>query len=265
MKTLFLAWQDPLSRRWYPVGRLQSREESYSFAYTRGAEQARSEAGFVPLTSFPDLRTIYRSDKLFPVFSNRVLPMSRPEYGDYLNWLSITGGEKGPMAILSRTGGQRVTDTFEVFPDFEQNQNGESIVYFLVHGLRHMPEASVQRANQLKTGERLLLMHDVQNAKDPESLALRTAEASERDLYLVGYCPRYLRSDFLWLLGRKRDVQIRVERINLPPAPSQFRILCRAVMDAPEGFRPFQSVEYEPIVHAPDPPALLVPSRDYRL
>ena len=43
MRTLFLAWQDPVARRWFPVGRLEYSDGLYSFVYTKGAEQARTE------------------------------------------------------------------------------------------------------------------------------------------------------------------------------------------------------------------------------
>jgi hypothetical protein len=60
-----------------------------------------------------------------------------------------------------------------------------------------MPESSIARASQLHAGEQLLLMRDVQNPKASDALALRTAEAFERDMHLVGYVPRYLRLDAL--------------------------------------------------------------------
>ena len=36
MKTLYLAWQDPKDRRWFPVGRLSFDGEVYQFVYTKG-------------------------------------------------------------------------------------------------------------------------------------------------------------------------------------------------------------------------------------
>jgi hypothetical protein len=248
MRTLFLAWQDPKSRQGYPVGRLDSSNQLYSFRYTKGAEQAATAAGFQPLASFPELRTVYVSEQLFPLFTNRVLRQSRPEYGDYLKWLSVPASERDPVVILSRSGGQRVTDTLEVFPCPEETEAGEYHVHFLAHGLRHMPDSSADRALALKTGEQLLAMRDIQNPQDPDAIALRTAETFERDMYLIGYCPRYLRADLIRLLDSGRSPTITVERVNYPPAPLQFRVLCKAVMTWSEGFTPFSTPEYEPIV-----------------
>jgi hypothetical protein len=264
MRTLFLAWQDPASRRWYPVGRLESLDGQYTFTYTRGAEQACRDAGFKPLTSFPELHTIYLSERLFPIFSNRLLPHGRPEYEDYLQWLRIPKDERDPVAILSRSGGRRVTDTLEVFPGPERNERGEYEVHFLVHGISHMSEESVLRAGQLKSGETLLPLHDLQNPKDPDAVALRIAEAMDRDIYLIGYCPRYLRADILWWLRQKRNLRITVDQVNLPPAPIQFRVMCRAVMDWPDDFIPFGTSEYDPLVSRQGATVTGVAPRYYR-
>jgi hypothetical protein len=81
----------------------------YTFAYTKGAEEARQQARFQPLESFPDLLTVYVSEQLFPLFSNRLLPQSRPEYQEFLEWLSVPSSERDPVVILARSGGRKVT------------------------------------------------------------------------------------------------------------------------------------------------------------
>ncbi len=248
MSTLFLAWQDPASRGWFPIGRLQSFGESYWFVYTNGAEHARQKAGFQGLIAFPDMRAVYVSDRLFPLFANRLLQPSRGEYREYLTWLSVPDSENSPVAILARSGGRRATDTLEVFPCPEPNENGEYEFHFLVHGVSHIPEPSAHRALQLKPGEPLLAMRDCQNPKDPEAVALRTAETFDGDMFLIGYCPRYLQADFLKLVKRDDSLKITVERVNPPPAPIQLRVLCKALTRWPEGFNPFDSEEYEPLV-----------------
>lgn len=185
LRTLFLSWQDHTSRRWYPVGRLNSGDGKYTFAYIGGAQEARDEALFRPLPAFPDLYTAYESDQLFPLFSNRVLPRSRPEYRDVLEWLSVPQSDNDPVAILSRSGGQRGTDSFEVSPCPERNEDGQYQFHFLVHGLSHMAADAVERAERLVPGETLLVMKDIQLARC-EALALRTSERFQGDMYLVG-------------------------------------------------------------------------------
>jgi hypothetical protein len=250
MTALFLAWQDLLTNRWFPVGRLEYSDGLYSFAYTKGAVQAQIEAGFQTLPSFPELFTLYVSEQLFPLFSNRLVPRSRPQYREYLHWLGLPESESDPISVLSRSGGSRVTDTLEIFPSPEKDCRGEYQVHFFVNGLNKMPGAAMDRALEIKSGERLLAMPDFQNPQDPQAIALRTDESSERDIYLIGYCPRYLRADFLRLLKSNAGLTITVEGVNPPPAPTQFRVLCKSVIHLPEGLKPFSTDEYQPLVPA---------------
>src|SRR6266496_5848263 len=68
-------------------------------------------------------------------------------------------------------------------------------------------------------------------------LALRTDDPNP---FLVGYCPRYLLRDTLDLLRKDpKSLDVAVERINLPPAPLQLRLLCNMSAHWPEGFVPF--------------------------
>ncbi len=103
--------------------------------------------------------------------------------------------------------------------------------------------------DRLTPGERLLIMCDVQNPIDPQALALRTAETFERDLLIVGYCPRYLCGDIVETMKRGGSVPIiTVERVNRSPAPLQFRLLCKLLVPPVEGYTPFSSDEYQPLV-----------------
>jgi hypothetical protein len=218
--------------------------------YTKGVLEAQREAGFQPLPSFPDLYEIYRSEELFPVFSNRLISPSRPDYKAFVDWLSLRDFERQPMAILARSGGKRMTDLFEVFPSPEDDGSGMYQVYFFVHGLSHAASASMERALQLETGEQLLLMHDLQNPRDPEALSLRTAETGPGDMYLMGYCPRYLLPDIHKLMKANRELpSVTIEKVNKPPAPVQFRLLCRMTMKWPHAFQPFSDYAYQPLVN----------------
>src|SRR3954463_2868057 len=102
MRTVYVAWQDPKSRDWYPVGRL-THNGKYRFVYTEGAAVSPD---FLPFGRMTDLNVAYESDNLFPLFANRLLPKSRPEYSDYLRWLDVDEDDPlSPLAILSRSGG----------------------------------------------------------------------------------------------------------------------------------------------------------------
>jgi hypothetical protein len=250
-RLLFLAWQDPAGRTWYPIGRLVSDDGRYTFSYTAGAREALKTGRFQTILPFPDLHSVYESNELFPLFQNRLLPKSRPEYKDVLEWLSVPESEDDPVLILARSGGQRATDTFEVFPCPEPTDHGSYENHFLLHGLRHMTPEAAERALSLQPGESLLVMRDFQNSNDELALALRTAEQYPGDVHIVGYCPRYLRSDILTLMAPgigENSPRVTVVRVNPPPAPIQYRVLCRVEMRWGAGFEPFSGPEFQPIV-----------------
>ncbi|MFA5865734.1 MAG: DNA-binding protein [Phycisphaerae bacterium] len=248
MRKLYLAWQDPTSRCWHPIGRLTFDGKIYRFVYTKGACEAQSKCNFQPLVSFPDLNKIYEGEDLFPSFSNRVLSPSRPDFGDFVQWLNIPEDKDDPFALLARSGGRRATDTLEVFPCPEPDENGQYHIHFFVHGLQYLPPPSQERVSRLKPGEVLLMAYDFQNPYDNLALMLRTNDASPGDRYIVGYCPRYLKMDMLTILNScSVQPKVLVERVNLPPAPFKFRLLCNMTGCWPCDFQPFLDKAYQPI------------------
>lgn len=251
MRTLFIAWQDPLTRTWLPIGRVTADPGSYVFCYTQGALRARDEFGFAALEAFPELDEVYESSFLFPLLANRVPPRSREDYTRYIEWLNMPANDDEPFTVLARSGGGRVTDTLEVFPCPERNADNHYQVHFFAHGLRYLPAASLDRINNLNSGESLRLMRDLQNEHDRQALVLRTAETYPGDMHLVGYCPRYLRDDAFQVVATgEEQAEVQVERVNHPPAPLHFRLLCKITAPWPDGFQPFGSGLYQPIVEA---------------
>lgn len=242
-KTLFLAWQDPISRSWFPIGRLTFDGGIYQFTYTQGVKEAEEKCAFKPLSSFPYLDEVYTSSQLFPVFANRLMSRSRPDYRSFIEWLNILNDENDPMAILARSGGERETDTLAVFPCPEIDEQGQYHLYFFSHGLRHLPSSAIERINQFESGEKLWLAHEFQNLSDSQALILNTS-----DHYIVGYCPRYLLAEIFELLRPNSNLEVQVERVNKPPTPLQFRLLCKMSVDALDNFRPFSSSQYQPLI-----------------
>lgn len=248
MKTLFLAWQDPRSRSWFPIGRLSFDGSNYQFAYIKGAYIAQRDCSFTPLASFPKLEDVYEAQSLFPLFSNRLLSSSRPDYDEFTECLNVPQHKDDPIALLGRSGGRRTTDTLEVFPCPEPDDQGRYHIHFFVHGLRYLPDESRSRIDRLQQGDQLLLVHDFQNPHDSSALMLRTNDSFPGDRHLVGYCPRYLLDDAFRILQQCPNYpQVEVERVNAPPAPLQFRLLCNMTACWPEDFRPCSSESYQPI------------------
>lgn len=241
MKALYVTWQDTKSRKWYPVGRLTHEKGMYKFVYTRGAREAHH---FKPFGRMLNLDAAYVSDVLFPLFTNRVLSKSRPEYTDYIRWLGLREQSQDELEILARSGGARATDTLEIIPCPVPTKENNYEVYFFSHGVRHLKAEDQENIQRLRNGDRLYLMQDLQNEHDPMALLMRTADP----IACVGYCPRYYSGDFTRLLESvgQDKVHVTTEQVN-PDAPTQLRLLCKLVAPWPTEFAACSLDQYQPL------------------
>ncbi len=238
-KVLFLAWQCPTTRSIVPVGRLLALGASgYEFSYIRAARSA-VDRGFAPLVAFPDLEAVYRSRELPALFQNRVMPKSRPEYPSFVRELGLEVGTT-PMDILARSGGLRRTDELEVFAPPHVSADGTRTMHVLARAVRHIPHAEEAIA-ALSAGTQLFVVADYQNDKAAHARLLRTA-----DTRLVGYLPDYLAAEIeKWPPSAQEELRVAIARVNLPPAPTSQRLLCR--VELPAGCNVLSGEEYLPI------------------
>lgn len=238
---LILAWRNPKDGRWVPVGLLQSKNNKYLFKYTVGAKQTED---FVPFGLMNRLGNSYESEELFPIFKNRLLPKSRPEYSAYLNWLGFEGGGiVSDLEELARSRGIRATDSLQLFP-IPENVKGKYEVTFFSHGIRHLPANYIERVSHLSKGNKLYLMRDIQNEYDSLALALRTDDPVE----IVGYCPRFFVKDFDSLIAKngQEKTKVSIVKVNVN-SPLQFRLLCKFSTSWPKGFIPFDDRIFQPV------------------
>lgn len=249
MKSLFLAWQAPekstRSRAWFPVGRLDAEpsEPSYRFRYTGGALTAQREVGFEPLLSFPDFDKIYESQELFPLFKNRVLSEKRKDFHEYISWLDLDEGHADPIEILSVSGGSRMTDNLEVFPRVEADEEGRFKFRFFLHGLRHLGETAMEKAAELKTGDKLRVMVELNNPATRLAVSLMT-----EDYQMIGWAPRYLVEDLISAVPNAPELTAQVARVNLEGAPINKRILIDYTGRVPADHQPMSTPDFRPLM-----------------
>ena len=257
MNTLYLAWQDYDSRRWFPVGQLVAHnggstadagagaDVEYEFAYINGALEAHKAAGFPPIPGFPKMERRYRSRRLFPLFQNRVMNPSRPDRAEYLRRLGLPE-DTDAISELAASGGQRRTDTYQVFPAIVPGAGDGRFSYrCLLHGLRYTGADAVKRTETLHQGEALNLVSDPDNPA--ATLAVKVATA---DGHHIGWIPRYLVDDLqengAWLIT---DVAASVGQVN-PVGPLNHRLLLDFSGRLPPGFRMETLPQYQPIARA---------------
>jgi hypothetical protein len=242
MSTLFVAWQAPSpTRAWFPIGRLDASQDrrDFVFRYTRGALNAHTTAGFEPLIAFPDFDRTYESSELFPLFKNRVLEPNRKDFAEYLRWLDMDPKNADPIEILGLTGGERQTDSLEMFPQVRKLSDGTVRCRFFLHGLRHVSGAARERAERLIDGEALQVAIEVNNPATRYAVQLQTS-----DCHLIGWAPRYLVDDLRAALLEHSTISATVKRINRLDAPYARRVLVELSGGVPAAFEPMTSNEY---------------------
>lgn len=241
MRTLFLAWQAPTARAWFAVGRLDADTEHsrYLFHYTRGALAAQKE-GFHPTVSFPKFDVCYHSSELFPMFKNRILGRQRRDFGEYLASLALARPD--PIEILAITGGERQTDSFEVFPKIEKQQDNSFSCRFFLHGLRPMSDTAQQRAMHLQPGESLGVSLELNNPKYGLAIQL-----TSHDYEFVGWTPRYIVGDLLQAIAQTHRVSARVIQVNALDVPANRRVLVEMQGFLPADFEPMVEDMFLPI------------------
>ena len=254
MNTLYMAWQSPRSRRWFPVGRLLRHETEpaeYEFVYLRGAEQAREEEGFFMAPGFWQFGHVDRAPVMFPTFRNRIMNPSRPDRPEYLAMLGMHTDNWDAVTELSLSGGRQHSDDFEVFPEIVPDESGRFATQFIVHGLRHTNAPSIERSEELEEGDPLEVSFELNNPAAKHAISVKTI-----DQYVLGWLPRYLvdgmHRDNAWMVD---DVEATVAQVN-GDAPLSHRLLVDFKGRLPKGFSPMRDLpQYQPIVSAEATPA----------
>ena len=226
---------------WRPVGRLEHDGELYRFWYTAGARKP----GFRPFPGMDSLEQVYESEELFPLFANRLLPKSRPEYDAHLRWSGFDPCDSPePIVVLGVTEGIRQTDAVEVFPCPSPDADGCYFNKFFLHGIRWMAPEAIERINDLQKDEQLTLIPEPENVYDPRAVAVWTKTSPTQ----IGYVPRYLAAEVGNLAqGCGPDfIEVYVARVNRD-APLQNRVLCRMHACWPDAFQPCSGEDFEPI------------------
>lgn len=236
-RTLYLAWQDPEGRSWYPVAVLRFDDrEGYSFQYIRGARDAQSAPGFPGVAQFTSLDVRYTSQEIFPFLKNRVLSSNRGDFSQYTQRLGLGDGEIAhslhAFDLLSRSNGRRATDRFELFAAPEVTEGGEARFVFFTRGVRYLPEFLQNQWEAQPPDEPLSMLLDPLNDYDDDAVMLTSQQRLP-----IGFVPRYYSRSVANLLAERRTATAAVVHHNPAPAPARERFLVQLTIDVPENWR----------------------------
>ena len=215
VRALLLVWQNPSTRRFSKVARLQADGDGYRFEYLNDAD----DPAFEPLHSFPDKHHVYETRHLPAFFQNRVMSRKRDSFEQYAEWLGIDPSVDAPFEILARTGGGRATDTFHVVEEPQLAPGKTVTIRFFASGLSHV-ESALGRLLMVQSGDQLALRAEPDNPANPRALLIDVVAGEP-----VGWVPDWLLDEVHDLMNGE-EFDLRVEKVNMD-APWHLKLLCR--------------------------------------
>ncbi|QDQ97528.1 hypothetical protein [Tomitella fengzijianii] len=227
---LIVAWQNPHTRAIRPVGRLTSDGPDYVFSYLSSAPEV---AGFRPIIGFPHFHRAYRSPTLFPVFSQRLMSATRPDFAWYSDILGLPV-DAAPLTVLGRSTGRREGDSLMFIPNPPVAPDGKSTSTFFVHGLRHVAHAEAHLA-LCAEGDAATLRAEPDNPVNPRAL-LVISDAGHR----IGWVPDLL-LDYVHAMREHSSPRVAIAQINPPTAPPNLRLRITIHGAVTPGFEMFGS------------------------
>jgi hypothetical protein len=226
-----VTWRHRATQRTHPVGQLIAELEEYTFSYLPHVERI---AGFRPFVNFPDSTREYRSSRLFPFFSQRVMSPRRPDYQFYVAALGLSV-DASPLEVLGRAGGQRKGDTVQVVLEPNIAADGTVDHTFLLSGARHAPGDAPGLIDQLNQGDVLIIRPDSANAVNPDARYICTTHGEP-----IGWVPDALLDTVKEVMTS--DYRLTATRANGREWPSHVRVVVRLRGVVPPTFQPFTSL-----------------------
>jgi len=244
VRSLFIAWQDPESRRIFPVARLTRRRSGqYELRYI-AAVRAAVQHGFTGLPGFEDLESVHVSAELPAIFQRRPASRRRPPSeppGVPSRELSGELLDATPITLFVRRPPGDALERLEAFAPPLRAPDGRRWGVFEARGVGRVQE-SAEVLEALTQHERVLLQAERENPYNPRALLI-----TRRDGTRLGYVPDYLANELAAVGGRPEQLELEVieaRRVTFAPAPRIYRVLCRYTCSAELGRVLFTSESY---------------------
>lgn len=248
VSSLFVTWQEPESRRIYPVARLvRVASGEFEFAYIRAALAAQRQ-GFSGLPGFEDLAQVYLSSELPALFESHKVSRGRrvPLEGEFGSFVEPANDalDAAPVTIfVPRTAGTS-PERLEAFAPPLPGVAGKYWGAFVIRGVGRVP-GSAELVERLAANEALELVPEPDNPYNPRALLVARADGAA-----LGYVPDYFVNELDRIPGAAARLAVHLlaaHRINFPPAQPLYQLTCRYECDAELGRALFRSADYEPL------------------
>lgn len=203
---LYLIWKCALDRRQYIVGQL-TKNGQYEFQYCEEINEAL-KVGFTPLVSFEQLDVVYKSEKLFPVFSSRLPDKKRKDINKILKKYGLE--EYDSYQLLKKSGAKLPIDNLQ-FIDPILNYESSFEKSFYIAGVRHYLGCNgslCKDAVSVTRGDEVFLIHESKNLYDENAICVINEEKK-----LLGYVPRYYAGAFVKFIDEGRIEECHVTSV----------------------------------------------------
>lgn len=216
-QSLWLVWQNSVTRLNYHVATLSYVDNQYEFSYTwksEGGQKVRDalENGYMLHPSFPELKKTYVASKMFAAFDRRLPSDIRTDYGQILEELHLTK-QSTKMELLEQTRGKLSNDSYS-FEKPLKLINGKLVTAFFINGMRHQKNLPPNWKEILETTNIIKLKLEPENLVDQNAVAVYTGMNIK-----LGFVPRFYATAITALIKRGLKPNLKVNYINEDATP----------------------------------------------
>lgn len=204
---LYLIWKSERTRKQYIVGQL-IKNGQYEFQYCEEV-QAAKEDGFMPLLCFQDTNKVYKSERLFPIFSSRLPDKKRKNICDILNKYGLN--EYDEYLLLKKSGARLPIDSLEFIDPLLDVEEGTTRIFYMA-GVRHYLNCNgvtCVDAAEITRGDEIYLKREPDNAYDINAVQMLDISGK-----VLGYIPRYYSKSVASLLVNNKKVLCHIYNVD---------------------------------------------------
>ncbi|WHZ32737.1 HIRAN domain-containing protein [Desemzia incerta] len=216
-QSLWLVWQNPITRLNYHVATLSYTDNKYEFSYTWKSESGQKvkdalENGYMLHPSFPELQKNYVSNKLFAAFDRRLPSDIRKDYNQILEELNLNT-RSTQMELLEQTRGKLSNDSYSFEKPLKLIDDKLKTSFF-VNGMRYQQNLPSNWKEIIETTNIITLKLEPENPVDNNAVAVYAGMGIK-----LGFVPRFYSTAIYALIKRGLNPVLKIDYINDTATP----------------------------------------------